>query len=114
MDQADEQRLAARRADPGGHHRPTRVRSGAPVDAAILRIRRREEPLVPDRLLDDYREMVDIGFTGLGGSLVASLKRHVPGRRLDAASRAAGIDPSALVGSVRPDQWISLYRQLAM
>lgn len=83
------------------------------VNGAILRLRRRSEPLVPHRLLGDYREMVEIGFTGVGGSLVASLRRHVARRRLDEAARAADIGPDLVVGFVRPDQWITLYAHLS-
>ncbi len=82
------------------------------VDAAILSLRRRAEPLVSHRSLDDYREMVEIGFTGVGGSLVASLRRHVPRRSLDRAGRAAALDTDTPVGLVRPEQWITLYREL--
>lgn len=82
------------------------------VDAAILSLRRRVEPLVPHRWLDDYRELVEIGFTGVGGSLVASLRRRVPRRSLDRGARAAALDSDTPVGLVRPEQWIELYREV--
>src|SRR5262249_4800634 len=45
------------------------------VDGGILRLTRRPVPLVPDASLHDYRELVRLGFGGVGGSLHASLSR---------------------------------------
>jgi 23S rRNA (adenine-N6)-dimethyltransferase len=78
------------------------------VDSAILRIERRPEPLVHGRRT--YQELVELGFSGLGGSVRASLRtRH---RGADAALAAAGVPRDAVVGYVHPDQWITLWRRL--
>jgi 23S rRNA (adenine-N6)-dimethyltransferase len=78
------------------------------VDSAVLRIRRRPAPLVRDRR--GFTDLVQLGFTGVGGTVRASLRtRH---RGVDAALAAAGVAPDTVVGHVHPDQWIALYRAL--
>ncbi|TKK84258.1 ErmE/ErmH/ErmO/ErmR family 23S rRNA (adenine(2058)-N(6))-methyltransferase [Herbidospora galbida] len=78
------------------------------VDSAILRIERRPEPLVSDRR--SYRELVELGFGGTGGSVRASLKTRYEG--VDAALAAAEVPRDAVVGHVHPDQWVALWRRL--
>ncbi|WP_459961073.1 ErmE/ErmH/ErmO/ErmR family 23S rRNA (adenine(2058)-N(6))-methyltransferase [Nocardia sp. IFM 10818] len=78
------------------------------VDSAILRIRRRLEPLVADRRA--FRELVELGFTGVGGSVRASLRTRYQG--VDRALAAAGIAPDTVVGYVHPDQWVAVYHAL--
>ncbi|KAB8197028.1 ErmE/ErmH/ErmO/ErmR family 23S rRNA (adenine(2058)-N(6))-methyltransferase [Nonomuraea phyllanthi] len=78
------------------------------VDSAILRIRRRPEPLVHGRR--SYRELVELGFGGVGGSVRASLRRRYQG--VDAALEAAGVARDTVVGHVHPDQWITLWGRL--
>jgi 23S rRNA (adenine-N6)-dimethyltransferase len=56
--------------------------------------------------------MVSCGFEGVGGSLQASLARRYGTRRVAGAARAARLDPSAPVGEVWPEQWITLFRLL--
>ncbi|GAB3213843.1 ErmE/ErmH/ErmO/ErmR family 23S rRNA (adenine(2058)-N(6))-methyltransferase [Marinactinospora thermotolerans] len=82
------------------------------VDAGVLRLRRRPVPLVPDHLAGAYRHFVDTGFSGVGGCLHASLRRDHPRRRLDAAFRAAGVDPRRVVAFVPPDRWVDLFLHL--
>ncbi|MFK3983240.1 ErmE/ErmH/ErmO/ErmR family 23S rRNA (adenine(2058)-N(6))-methyltransferase [Micromonospora sp. NPDC050397] len=82
------------------------------VDAGILRLERRTAPLVAPALLPAYREMVELGFGGEGGSLYASLRRRYPRARLDAACRAARLAVDTPVGYVWPEQWLSLFRLL--
>ncbi|MEC3891487.1 ErmE/ErmH/ErmO/ErmR family 23S rRNA (adenine(2058)-N(6))-methyltransferase [Nocardiopsis sp. LDBS1602] len=82
------------------------------VDAGVLVLRRREEPLLPREDLREYRRLVEIGFGGVGGSLSASLRRAYPARRVASALREAGVDPSAPVGLVAPDRWVALVRSL--
>lgn len=78
------------------------------VDSAILRIERRTEPLVYSHR--SYHELVELGFTGRGGSVRASLKvRH---RGVDSALEAAGIPRDTVVGYVHPDQWVILWHRL--
>ncbi|MFI7133687.1 ErmE/ErmH/ErmO/ErmR family 23S rRNA (adenine(2058)-N(6))-methyltransferase [Nonomuraea sp. NPDC050153] len=78
------------------------------IDSAILRIDRRPEPLVQDRR--SYQELVELGFSGLGGSVRASLKTRHGG--VDAALATAGVPRDAVVGYVHPDQWITLWQRL--
>ncbi len=73
------------------------------VDSAILRIRRRPEPLVEDGRA--YRLLVERGFSGVGGSLYGSL-----GNR--SAFERAGVARDTVVAYVHPDQWITLFREL--
>lgn len=75
------------------------------VDSAILRIERRPEPLVDDG--GAWQELVELGFSGVGGSLYASLHRHYGG--VDAAFDRAGIARDTVVAFVHPDQWITLF-----
>jgi 23S rRNA (adenine-N6)-dimethyltransferase len=82
------------------------------VDAGILHIARRREPLIPPGRLAAYRRAVEAGFSGVGGSLLASLRRQYPAARLAAAFQAAGVDRSAVVAFVTPGQWIDLFRRL--
>lgn len=82
------------------------------VDSAILRLVRRPRPLLPRGELGTYRELVELGFTGVGGSLRASLRRAHPARRVDAALTAAAIARTAVVADVAPDQWIALHQRI--
>ncbi|MFK4101105.1 ErmE/ErmH/ErmO/ErmR family 23S rRNA (adenine(2058)-N(6))-methyltransferase [Streptomyces sp. NPDC019531] len=78
------------------------------VDAGILRIERRRTPLLDSAALRGWRDLVELGFSGVGGSLHASLCRARPKRRVDAAFRAARIDRGVLVGEVSPERWLRL------
>ena len=82
------------------------------VDAGILRIERRAQPLLAPHALPAYRRMVELGFGGVGGSLAASLARQHPRARLAAALRASRLDPDTPVGHVWPEQWLVLHRLL--
>jgi 23S rRNA (adenine-N6)-dimethyltransferase len=82
------------------------------VDAGILRIHRRPEPLLPAGRMAAYRRLVQAGFSGVGGSLHASLRRAYPADALGRGFRAAGIDRHAVVAFVTPDQWVRLFRSL--
>ncbi|MFF3857154.1 ErmE/ErmH/ErmO/ErmR family 23S rRNA (adenine(2058)-N(6))-methyltransferase [Micromonospora sp. NPDC002575] len=82
------------------------------VDAGILRLDRRPEPLLPPGELPAYRRLVEVGFGGVGGGVAASLSRHRPRARVDAALRAVRLDRDALPGEVWPEQWITLHRLL--
>ncbi len=82
------------------------------VDAGIVRIEQRRTPLLEPAALHDWRRLVELGFSGVGGSLHASLRRAHPRRRVDAAFRAARLDPRVLVGEVSPDHWLRLHQEL--
>lgn len=83
------------------------------VDAAVLRLERRPKPLLPKAALRDYRDLVDLGFSGVGGSLAASLRRVAPARLAARACAEAGIARDRPVGLVPPDRWIALFNALA-
>ncbi|MFC7446566.1 ErmE/ErmH/ErmO/ErmR family 23S rRNA (adenine(2058)-N(6))-methyltransferase [Rhodococcus daqingensis] len=78
------------------------------VDSAILRIERRPEPLVAEG--PAYQDMVELGFSGVGGSLHASLSTRYGG--VDAAFADAGIARDTVVAFVHPDQWVTLAGRL--
>jgi 23S rRNA (adenine-N6)-dimethyltransferase len=82
------------------------------VDAGILRIIRRERLLIPAPRLAAYERLVQAGFSGVGGSLQASLRREYPAPRVAAALQAAGVPRGAVVAFVSPGQWIELFRIL--
>jgi 23S rRNA (adenine-N6)-dimethyltransferase len=82
------------------------------VDSGILRIERRSAPLVRPDALDAYAGFVDLGFTGIGGSLYGSLSRRYGPRRASGACRAARVSADAPVGVVWPEQWLTLFRIL--
>jgi 23S rRNA (adenine-N6)-dimethyltransferase len=80
------------------------------VDGGILRLDRRPVPLVEAAALPAYRRLVEVGFTGVGGSLHSSLSRRYGNRRVDAAFRAARLTTGVPVGLVWPEQWLTLFR----
>ncbi|OEV02798.1 ErmE/ErmH/ErmO/ErmR family 23S rRNA (adenine(2058)-N(6))-methyltransferase [Streptomyces oceani] len=82
------------------------------TDAALLRVERRAEPLLPTERLAAYREFVERGFTGVGGSVAATLSRVHGARRVRAVCRGLSLDGSVPVGFVRPEQWLELFREL--
>ncbi len=82
------------------------------VDAGVLYIDRRAVALLGDAAYRGLRCLVEPGFAGVGGSLHASLRRARPRRRINAAFRAAGVDPGVLVGGVAPEQWLRLHEAL--
>ncbi|MEV0644411.1 23S ribosomal RNA methyltransferase Erm [Phytomonospora sp. NPDC050363] len=79
------------------------------VDAGILRLVRRERPLLGPEELAWWRELVAAGFGGVGGSLSASLSRVVGRRRVASAFRRAGVDARVPVGHVPPWVWLELF-----
>ncbi|MFB7758809.1 MULTISPECIES: ribosomal RNA small subunit methyltransferase A [Streptomyces] len=78
------------------------------ADSAVLRLERRPEPLLPAADLGPYGAFVDLGFTGRGGSLHATLTHHYGRRR----TRALDLDRSLPCGLVPPEVWVRLYREL--
>ncbi|GAB3653519.1 ribosomal RNA small subunit methyltransferase A [Glycomyces tarimensis] len=82
------------------------------VDSAVLHVRRRVEPLLSRDAMGEYRRLVELGFSGVGGSLAASLKRARPARAVARACAQAGIGRDEPVGFVSPERWIELFRAL--
>jgi 23S rRNA (adenine-N6)-dimethyltransferase len=90
----------------------TQFRPVPRVDAGILHLARRPRPLIPAIRLSAYQRMVRLGFSGVGGSLLASLRREYPAARLAAAFQAAGIERDAIVAFVSAAQWVQLFNIL--
>ncbi|WP_067658099.1 23S ribosomal RNA methyltransferase Erm [Nocardia harenae] len=82
------------------------------VEAAVLLVRRRTEPLLPAGAITGYRRLVDLGFTGRGGSFAASLAREYPRSTVRKACCAAQLAPETPVGLVHPRQWLTVHRTL--
>jgi 23S rRNA (adenine-N6)-dimethyltransferase len=82
------------------------------VDAGILRLARRPEPLVGPLRLAAYRRLVRAGFSGVGGSVQASLRRSYPPEQVVAACGDAGVDRRTVVAYVSPDQWVQIFLAL--
>jgi 23S rRNA (adenine-N6)-dimethyltransferase len=82
------------------------------VDSGILRLERRETSLVQRSGLPSYRALVDLGFSGIGGSLHASLSSRYGARRVAGACRAIRLASDVPVGLVWPEQWLTLFRIL--
>jgi 23S rRNA (adenine-N6)-dimethyltransferase len=81
------------------------------VDGGVLRLTRRPVPLVAE--LGAYERMVELGFTGVGGSLHATLSRRYGRERTTGAFRAVRVPLDAPVGLVWPEQWLTLFRLLS-
>ncbi|GAA2622153.1 23S rRNA (adenine(2058)-N(6))-methyltransferase Erm(O) [Dactylosporangium fulvum] len=82
------------------------------VDGGILRLARRPVPLAPASAHVPYRRFVSWGFSGIGGSLHATLARRHDPRRVAGAFRALRLAPDTPVGLVWPEQWLTLFRLL--
>lgn len=82
------------------------------VDAGVLTLRRRPEPLLPQALRADYQHLVELGFSGVGGSFAASLRRAYPAARVRGACAAAGISRELTVGLVAPSAWVRVFDHL--
>ena len=82
------------------------------VDSAIIRLERRPTTSLPENALPAYRRLVALGFSGVGGSLHASLRTRHRRALVDAALASAGVRHDTVVGYVHPDQWISTFRSL--
>jgi 23S rRNA (adenine-N6)-dimethyltransferase len=82
------------------------------VDAGILRLERRAEPLISPARQAAYRRLVQAGFTGVGGSVQASLRRTYPPDKVAAACAGAGVDRRTIVGYVTPNQWVQIFLAL--
>jgi 23S rRNA (adenine-N6)-dimethyltransferase len=82
------------------------------VDAGILRLTRRSQPLVSRARLAAYRRLVQAGFSGVGGSVQASLRRSYPPEQVAAACGESGVDRRTVVAYVRPDQWVQIFLTL--
>jgi 23S rRNA (adenine-N6)-dimethyltransferase len=82
------------------------------VDAGVLRLERRAEPLISPGRMGAYRRLVQAGFSGVGGSVHASLRRFYPVDKVAAAFALARVDRRAIVAYVSPDQWVQIFLAL--
>ena len=84
------------------------------VDGGLLRIVRRDVPLVPLRDRRGYERFVSAVFTGRGGRLARILERAAPATRAEVARgiRAAQVPPHALPRDIVPEQWAALWGAL--
>lgn len=84
------------------------------VDGGVLRISRRDEPLVPDSDRTAYTSFVSNVFTGRGGSLTALISRaaRVDRNRTKRALRDAGVHGDGRPRDLRPEHWAALWRGL--
>nr|WP_063844871.1 23S rRNA (adenine(2058)-N(6))-methyltransferase Erm(W) [Micromonospora griseorubida]P43433.1 RecName: Full=Mycinamicin-resistance protein MyrB [Micromonospora griseorubida]BAA03402.1 myrB [Micromonospora griseorubida] len=80
------------------------------VDGGILVIERRSAPLLDDRCVGDYQNLVREVYTGPGRGLAAILRTRLPGREVDAWLRRERVDPAALPRDLKAGHWASLYR----
>lgn len=81
------------------------------VDAGILTLERRPQPLVDDAHRRSWEQFVERGFTGIGGSLYRSLK-PIFGRSCARAFADVGIPRDQIVAFVEPGSWLSLFQRL--
>jgi 23S rRNA (adenine-N6)-dimethyltransferase len=56
--------------------------------------------------------MVQTGFSGVGGSVQASLRRTYPADKVAEACAAAGVERKTVVAFVSPEQWVQIFRAL--
>lgn len=82
------------------------------VDSAVLRLVWRSTPLVAPGDMAAYDRLVRLGFSGIGGSLYASLRSAGAAVQVKKAFAEAGIARDLAVGFVRPEQWLTLFREL--
>lgn len=82
------------------------------VDAGVLHLRRRDSPLVAPGRMQAYAAMVELAFSGVGGSVRASLSRQYPSSLVHESLGAAGVPADAVVAYVSPDQWVTVFRGL--
>jgi 23S rRNA (adenine-N6)-dimethyltransferase len=82
------------------------------VDAGVLRLERRAEPLISPARMAAYRRLVQAGFSGVGGSAQASLRRYYPADKVASAFAVAGVERRAVVAYVSPDQWVQIFLTL--
>jgi len=80
------------------------------VDAGLLTITRREQPLVTDR--GDYQRWVRQVFTGRGRGLPQILHRAggIPAHTVEDWCRRAGVTSRALPKDLNAEQWASAYQ----
>ncbi|WP_449278113.1 23S ribosomal RNA methyltransferase Erm [Leucobacter sp. GX24907] len=84
------------------------------VDGGILRIARRERPLLPLDQREGYERFVRAVFTGKGGRIARVLQQASRVERgvVMSTMRQTGVAPHALPRDLRPEQWAGLWQGL--
>lgn len=83
------------------------------VDAGVLRIARRDRPLIPPAKRRFYDQMVQVGFGGTGGSLYRSLAPRYGADRARAAFETAEVARDSVVAFVTPGAWLTIFASLS-
>ena len=78
-----------------------------------LRIERRRTPLLDAAAYASWRCLVELGFSGVGGSLHASCGGPTRGGGWTPRSGPPASNPGVLVGEVTPGRWLRLHEALA-
>ncbi len=80
------------------------------VRSAVLRISRREAPLVDDASARAYRRFVASTFGARGDTVRATLKRRLSHRQMLRLARDSGFALSARPSQLTFDQWLMIFR----
>jgi 23S rRNA (adenine-N6)-dimethyltransferase len=83
------------------------------VDAAVLLLAFRAEPLLSPMQLATFDTLVNTGFKGVGGTLFRSLQALYRSRELAPAFAQAGLDREVVVAFVPPAAWLTLAAELS-
>lgn len=83
------------------------------VDSGVVRLTRRDDPLVPRGERRAYQRFVGAVFTGRGAGLAATLRPHLSRAELRRWLNQHGVTPTALPTELTPWQWASLYHSLS-
>lgn len=83
------------------------------VDAAVLQLTFRHQPLLSSGQLAVYQDIVATGFKGVGGTLFRSLQALYRTGELGAAFHQAGLDREVVVAFVPPEAWLTLAVELS-
>lgn len=82
------------------------------VDAAVLTLTFRAQPLLTAAQSATYQDIVATGFKGVGGTLFKSLQALCRPGELSGAFARAGLDRDVVVAFVPPEAWLVLATEL--
>jgi 23S rRNA (adenine-N6)-dimethyltransferase len=80
------------------------------VDAAVLIVRRRAEPLLDPAAQADYAEFVSSAFAGAHPTVSSALARKVPLSRFITIATELGFGVGALPGQLAAEHWVALFQ----
>jgi 23S rRNA (adenine-N6)-dimethyltransferase len=80
------------------------------VDAAVLIVVRRDEPLLDPALRGEYGEFVTAAFTGPGLTVASALAGTVPRARFAGLAAELGFGLGAAAPQLEVGQWVGLFR----